>query len=236
MCRPRSGGYSGASRSQANEKTMGSLGIHHILLFQRFVGWRWLGTATLGLLFTMVTLQARLRKWDSGSRAVRIRQLGEFIHECSHMTAPQLEHVFENGASLFLARISSWLRLSYALGQPVGLQLRAIGVFVAAPGGQRFLSEFVEVGGVVTVVEIIKIPHLTYEDAALAIQLLSSVAASGRHFKEIICEGQGIGALESLVRGSKSEDQIEEVRDLLVLLGQANPNFSAPVHQVQPIG
>ena len=174
-------------------------------------------------------LQARLRKWDQGNRVARIRQLEDFIDECSHMTGPQLEHYFENGASLFLARISSWLRLSYALGQAVGLLLQAIAVFVAASSGQRFLAEFVEVGGVATVVEILKINDLSQEDKVCATRLLGAVAAAGRHYKEIVCEGKGVGALESLMRSSKSEDQMEEVRDLIVLLGRGNPTFSTMV-------
>ena len=93
-------------------------------------------------------LEATLRAWDSGSRGSRMRQLDEFVQRCSDLTGPQLEVELENGASLLLARFSSWLRLSYALGHSVALQLRAIAVFVSASSGQRFLAEFVEVGGV----------------------------------------------------------------------------------------
>ena len=109
-----------------------------------------------------------------------------------------------------MARISSWLRLSYALGHSVALQLRAIAVFVAASSGQRFLAEFVEVGGVATVIEILSLPQLPQDDKRCAMRLLSSIAAAGRHYKEIVCEGDGVEALETFMAASKSEELLED--------------------------
>ena len=71
-------------------------------------------------------LNAFLRRWDTGTRASRTKQLEEFVARCADMTGPQLEDELENGASLVLTRISAWLRLSYALGHSVALQLQAI--------------------------------------------------------------------------------------------------------------
>ena len=168
-------------------------------------------------------LERFLRSWDTGTRSSRIRQLEEFIHRCADMTGPQLEEELESGASLVLARVSSWLRLSYALGHSVALQLRAIAVFVSASSGQRFLAEFVEVGGIATVIEILSLPQLPEEDKRCSMRLLSSIAAAGRHYKEIVCEGDGVEALENFMAGSKSEGLLEEARDLLVTIGRANP-------------
>lgn len=53
------------------------------------------------------------KTWDSGTRAVRYRILKEFIAGNENATGPQLEHELNNGASLFLTRISAWLRLTY---------------------------------------------------------------------------------------------------------------------------
>ncbi len=175
-------------------------------------------------------LSAILRKWDSGSRPSRMRQLDDFLQRCQHMTGPQLEEELESGASLLLARISSWLRLSYALGHSVAMQLRAIFVFVGASSGQRFLAEFVEVGGVATVVEILALQQIPEDDKRHAIRLLSSVASAGRHYKEIVCESAGVEALHSFMRASKSEELLEEARDLLVAIGRGNPRFSSKVH------
>ena len=82
-------------------------------------------------------LEPWLREWDGGTRKQRLRQLETFVSKCADMTGPQLEVELDSGASLFLARISSWLRLSYALGHPVALPLHAIDMFCNAPSGQR---------------------------------------------------------------------------------------------------
>ena len=176
-------------------------------------------------------LEPILREWDSGTRKSRMRQLDGFVARCSDFTGPQLEEELESGASLFLARISSWLRLSYALGHSVSLQLRAIDVFVGAPSGQRFLAEFVEVGGIATVIEILSLQQLPEDDKRSAMKLLSGIASAGRHYKEIVCEGDGVEALEDFMTLSKSEELLEAARDLLVTIGRGNPTFSTKVHR-----
>ena len=44
---------------------------------------------------------------------------------------------------------------SYLLGYDLALQLKAINIFISASSGNRFLREFLEVGGVMTVLEIL---------------------------------------------------------------------------------
>ena len=175
-------------------------------------------------------LSALLREWDKGSKKARMQILSDFVAQCRSLTGPQLEKALGNGASLFLARITSWLRLSYALESSVALQLRAISVFVAASSGQRFLAEFVEVGGVATIIEILALKDLPADDHHEAIQLLSSVAAAGRHFKEIICKAEGPLRLQLFMEAVHPERHLEEARDLLVTLGRGNPAFSGRVH------
>ena len=155
-------------------------------------------------------LQATLRSWDAGTRVSRMRQLDDFIARCADMTGPQLEDELENGASLLLARVSSWLRLSYALGHSVATQLQAVSIFVAASSGQRFLAEFVEVGGVATVIEILSLPQLPEEDKHQSVRLLQSIVSAGRHYKEIVCEGEGVEAVEGFMTASKSEALLED--------------------------
>ena len=48
-----------------------------------------------------------------GSKAVRERMLLDFVRQCSDMTGPQLEQQFCDCASLFLARVTSWMRITY---------------------------------------------------------------------------------------------------------------------------
>ena len=50
--------------------------------------------------------------------------------------------------------------------------------------------------GVSHVVFFRSLPQLPEEDKRQSMRLLMAVAASGRHYKEIICDGDGIEALE----------------------------------------
>jgi len=53
------------------------------------------------------------------------------------------------------------------------------------------VHEFLEVGGVLTVVEILNLKQGRETDKAEALKLLLYVAAAGRQYKEIICESYG---------------------------------------------
>ena len=69
-----------------------------------------------------------------GSRSVREAMLREFVEQCSSMTAPELERQFCDCASLFLARVTVWLRMSYLRG-PLRLLLKTIAIFVSSASG-----------------------------------------------------------------------------------------------------
>ncbi|KAJ3327706.1 hypothetical protein HDU93_001832, partial [Gonapodya sp. JEL0774] len=51
-------------------------------------------------------------KWDRGNRPSREVMLVEFVKSSKGKTADQLDRDFAGGASLFLTRISAWLRLT----------------------------------------------------------------------------------------------------------------------------
>jgi hypothetical protein len=55
--------------------------------------------------------------------------------------------------------VLSILNIRYLLGQNISLQLEAISVFVSSSSGNRFLGEFLEVGGILTILEILGIPQ-----------------------------------------------------------------------------
>ena len=120
-----------------------------------------------------------------------------------------MEMEYGNGASLFLTRISAWLRLTYLLGIEVALQLQAIHIFLSAASGHRFLTEFLEVGGVLTVLEVLNLRQLFEEDVVEALQILHTVASTGRSYKELICEMQGIDAVLHCLSKSHTEVQCE---------------------------
>lgn len=58
-----------------------------------------------------------LQEWDSASKVTRKRILENFILANQGKTGPELEIEFSQGASLFLARITAWLRLTYPFGE-----------------------------------------------------------------------------------------------------------------------
>lgn len=56
-----------------------------------------------------------LQEWDKGTKTVRKKILEDFIAQSQNKTGPELEEEFAQAASLFLARLSAWLRLTYPL-------------------------------------------------------------------------------------------------------------------------
>ena len=56
----------------------------------------------------------------------------------------RLEKEFGNGSSLFLTRVSAWLRLTYLLGYSLSYQLETIAIFMRASSGHKYLSEFID--------------------------------------------------------------------------------------------
>lgn len=54
-----------------------------------------------------------LQEWDKGSKSVRKKILQDFILQNQSKTGPELEQEFAQAASLFLTRLTAWLRLTY---------------------------------------------------------------------------------------------------------------------------
>ncbi|KAI8805672.1 hypothetical protein BJ742DRAFT_855795 [Cladochytrium replicatum] len=171
------------------------------------------------------------KTWDNGNRSVRERILQEFVSGNRSKTGPQLEREFSNGASLFLTRLTAWLRLTYLIGHSLGLQLRAIAIFVAASSGHRFLGEFVEVGGILTVLEILGLNQVKESDKADALRLLLHVANAGRKYKEFICESYGVRAIVDCLARSRSEITQDCAKNLLYQLGLGNPKFLSQIYK-----
>lgn len=58
----------------------------------------------------------------------------------------------------------------------------------------RYLIEFLEVGGILTLLEILGQTQNKDEDKAEALHLLQMVSNPGRKYKELVCESYGIQA------------------------------------------
>lgn len=55
----------------------------------------------------------------------------------------------------------------------------------------RYLIEFLEVGGALTLLEILALKEIEEEDKKESIKLLQVISNSGRKYKELICESYG---------------------------------------------
>lgn len=56
-----------------------------------------------------------LQDWDKADKVARSHILNKFIETNQGKTGPELEQEFSQGASLFLVRLTTWLRLKYPL-------------------------------------------------------------------------------------------------------------------------
>ncbi|KAM6963048.1 armadillo-like helical domain containing protein 1 [Aplochiton taeniatus] len=172
-----------------------------------------------------------LQEWDHGNKTVRSRMLTSFLDENTGMTCPELELEFAQVASLFLARLTAWMRLTYMFGTCLGLQLKAVGVFLSASSNHRYLIEFLEVGGVLTLLEILGQKQTKEEDQTEALRLLQIVSNAGRKYKELICESYGVRAIAECLAKSTTEETQETARALLESLAHGNPKYQSQVYR-----
>jgi len=56
-----------------------------------------------------------LQEWDNAGKSLRTQILTTFIETNQGKTGPELELEFSQGASLFLIRVTTWLRIMYPL-------------------------------------------------------------------------------------------------------------------------
>ncbi|NXL33025.1 ARMD1 protein, partial [Glaucidium brasilianum] len=179
-------------------------------------------------------LMVFLREWDSAYKVARSHILDDFIK--SNDGEPELELEFSQGTSLFLARLTVWLRMTYMYSTCLNKLLKSIGIFLSAASGHRYLLEFLEIGGVVIILEILGLNHLKQEDKRESVKLLQLIADAGRKYKELICESYGTrlggcfsaqGCNPSLHSSLAQED----VQMLLDPLGHDNPKYQNQVYQ-----
>ncbi|XP_058159687.1 armadillo-like helical domain containing protein 1 isoform X1 [Dasypus novemcinctus] len=172
-----------------------------------------------------------LQEWDNAGKLARGHILNNFIETNQGKTAPELEQEFSQGASLFLVRLTTSLRLTYMTGSCLDKLLKSIGIFLSAVSSNRYLIEFLEVGGVLTLLEILGLEKIKEEDKRESIKLLQCIANSGRKYKELICESYGVRSIAEFLAKSKSEDTQEEVQILLDSLVHGNPKYQNQVYK-----
>ena len=84
-----------------------------------------------------------LAEWDKGSVTTRRQILTDFVAHNQNKTGTEIEEMLAHSASLFLTRITSWLRLSYMIGTCLTEQLEAIRIFLEASSSNKFLGRFI---------------------------------------------------------------------------------------------
>nr|XP_028690258.1 armadillo-like helical domain containing protein 1 isoform X4 [Macaca mulatta] len=95
----------------------------------------------------------------------------------------------------------------------------------------RYLIEFLEVGGVLTLLEILGLEKIKEEAKKESVKLLQVIANSGRTYKELICESYGVRSIAEFLAKSKSEETQEEVQVLLDSLVHGNPKYQNQVYK-----
>ncbi|XP_022066134.1 armadillo-like helical domain containing protein 1 isoform X2 [Acanthochromis polyacanthus] len=172
-----------------------------------------------------------LREWDHGDRTVRSRMLNTFLTRNTGKTFYELEMEFAQVASLFLARLTTWMRLTYMFGTFLGLQLKAIGVFLSASSHDQYLMEFTEDRGVLTLLDIVSHSQSKEEDKAEALRLLVTVSDAGRKYKEIICESHGVKVIAEFLATSNTDERQEAASALLEALSHGNPKYQDQIYK-----
>eukprot|EP01006_Ploeotia_vitrea_P010209 TRINITY_DN2646_c0_g1_i1.p1 TRINITY_DN2646_c0_g1~~TRINITY_DN2646_c0_g1_i1.p1 ORF type:complete len:489 (-),score=54.29 TRINITY_DN2646_c0_g1_i1:331-1797(-) len=174
-----------------------------------------------------VRTSSLLSEWDKGSRAKRLHMLTGFIRAHRNSTGAEIEKDLGPVSMLLFTRITAWLRLTYQLGYELSTQLNAIALFLQ---GQRFLTNFMEVGGVQTLEDLLCVQKLKPVDKQNALLILIHIANSGRVYREMICDGAGIDLLVESWLPSTDEQTLELYGGLFMALGQGNPRKSSLVH------
>ena len=174
-------------------------------------------------------LRKQLRSWDKGDRTTRVKMLEEFIERHSNETGPQLEKYYGNGASLFLTRISAWLKLTYGESIALNQQLEAVSIFLTSANGTRYLAEFVDFGGLLTLLDLLSISEINEEHKCSALKLLLQISHAGRFYKELICSFNGMQITVGLLEAANFPHTRLLVNDLFLVLGSGNPKYSSKV-------
>ncbi|XP_055019142.1 armadillo-like helical domain containing protein 1 isoform X3 [Boleophthalmus pectinirostris] len=172
-----------------------------------------------------------LRDWDRADKTTRARILTTFLSETSGKTFHELEMEFAQVASLFLARITTWMRLTYKFSSSLWLQLKAIQIFLSASSQDQYLTEFLEDGGVLTLIDILNQGQTKGEDRAEVLNVLLIVSNTGRKYKEFICESKGVSALAECLTIPYSNEILEKACAVLDSLSQGNPKYLNYVYQ-----
>lgn len=164
-----------------------------------------------------------LREWDKKiSKSKRIEMMSLFIETFDTCSGTDIEEELGNGAVLIMLRFLAFLRLTHCLeGYALETQFRALSVFLDSPGGGHFVTEFIDAGGVGTLLDVLDNCITTVRCA-----LLLPCPLCGRIVSRVLCfffQTSRLQCLHLLLRtvengGSACRDLIVSLHGLLVVL------------------
>jgi hypothetical protein len=78
--------------------------------------------------------------------------------------------------------------ISFMHGKNLAIQLKVIALFLS---GQKAMTEFIDIGGTLTLLDILNQDVSKTTDRREALVVLNLIASSGRRYKELICSDAG---------------------------------------------
>eukprot|EP00753_Platysulcus_tardus_P013433 PLAT3679.12.p1 GENE.PLAT3679.12~~PLAT3679.12.p1 ORF type:complete len:988 (-),score=467.64 PLAT3679.12:89-2938(-) len=178
-------------------------------------------------------LSQLLREWDKGGRRVRKRLLAGFAAAHASSTGVELESRYGHGGSLFLSRLTSWLRLTTSSASSesssapvfaVSEQLAALSVFLRAASGTRFMEEFLHNDGLSILLQLLQQGSaLSEEERRSVLLLLLAILQGGRLFKQYFCDAGGCAAVVEALLDASGTPLLAAGRRLFLEVWTGNP-------------
>lgn len=132
---------------------------------------------------------AWLSRWDRDPGVGRFLMLNEFVKQCKGMSKAQLDEMYGNASELVFIHMFAFLRLNYARGCSIALQLQALRVFFEASSGYSFAYQFLSSGGSVLLLELIKMQNnLSEEDLHEVLLTFLALTSHGPRAQQLITE------------------------------------------------
>ncbi|XRA98420.1 armadillo-like helical domain containing protein 1 [Pycnococcus provasolii] len=163
-------------------------------------------------------IRVSANRWDVGGRIIRVKMLRDFLKFGLGKTAAEIDRYCDNAASLFFARVNAYLRLTYLTNFEMSLQLNVVGIFLHAPGGERFVAQFIECGGVTTLLDILSMSSVSDGDKFVALNHLKSIAERGWNYSRVINEQDGASIAVAYMLGTATEPGQVLISSLVVEL------------------
>ncbi|OAF70566.1 hypothetical protein A3Q56_01654 [Intoshia linei] len=191
-------------------------------------------------------IRSKLDIWDNASRLKRMDILNSFMKEYEEKVITELESSFENAASLFFTRIVTWIRLTYMCGDKIFydknsksrnnktylfIQLKAIKIFFMSTYGNEYIEQFISMGGVLTLLEIVNLKNISENSKQQALLQVLIIGNKGRKYKELICQSYGVRSVAECLAIAKLDETQNLCSTCLHSFSDNNPKYQLQVYK-----